>query len=140
LDSVKQLHENNEKVDFSWSLIEEPAVVHADKTHINRLFTNLVLNAIQSVPADRKPIIDIKEVIKHDRVQVEIKDNGDGIPESVQSKIFTPNFTTKSSGTGLGLAMCKRIVEQANGSIWFETIEGAGTSFFVSLPLSKMPA
>lgn len=137
LDSIRQLHHTNDKVNFAWELIEEPAMVYADKTHINRLFTNLLLNAIQAVPADRKPEIEVSEMIKHDRVLVEVKDNGDGIPESVQSKIFTPNFTTKSSGTGLGLAMCKRIVEQANGSIWFETLEGKGTSFFVSLPLAE---
>jgi signal transduction histidine kinase len=55
----------------------------------------------------------------------------------MQPKIFTPNFTTKSSGTGLGLAMCKSIVEQAGGKIWFETSEGQGTSFFVQLPVAK---
>lgn len=55
----------------------------------------------------------------------------------MQDKIFTPNFTTKSSGTGLGLAMCKGIVEKANGTIWFETEINRGSTFFVSLPLAK---
>lgn len=64
-------------------------------------------------------------------------DNGSGINEEVQSKIFTPNFTTKTSGTGLGLAMCKRIVEQTNGEIWFETVIGEGTSFYIEFPLIK---
>jgi signal transduction histidine kinase len=54
----------------------------------------------------------------------------------MQSKIFTPNFTTKSSGTGLGLAMSKTIVEQAKGKIWFETSVNNGTTFFVELPLA----
>ena len=62
-------------------------------------------------------------------------DNGEGIPEQMRSKIFIPNFTTKSSGTGLGLAMCQTIVEQAKGRIWFETVEEEGTSFYVELPL-----
>ena len=53
----------------------------------------------------------------------------------MQSKIFTPNFTTKSSGTGLGLAMCKSIVEQTGGEIWFKTAPGEGSSFFVQLPV-----
>ncbi len=56
-------------------------------------------------------------------------------PEQMQSKIFIPNFTTKSSGTGLGLAMSQTIVEQAKGRIWFETIENGGTTFFVELPV-----
>jgi Signal transduction histidine kinase len=53
----------------------------------------------------------------------------------MQERIFVPNFTTKSSGTGLGLAMCKGIVEQAKGDIWFETKPGSGTTFFIRLPL-----
>ncbi|MDQ6610055.1 MAG: HAMP domain-containing histidine kinase, partial [Bacteroidota bacterium] len=71
-------------------------------------------------------------------VIISISDNGEGIPEEMQSKIFTPNFTTKTSGTGLGLAMCKNIVEQAGGHIWFETAEGQGTTFFVQLPVSNL--
>ena len=55
----------------------------------------------------------------------------------MRSKIFTPNFTTKTSGTGLGLAMSKGIVEQAHGRIWFETKTGEGTTFFVELPLAS---
>ncbi|HEX7847793.1 MAG TPA: HAMP domain-containing sensor histidine kinase, partial [Chitinophagaceae bacterium] len=60
-----------------------------------------------------------------------------GIAPEMQSRIFVPNFTTKSSGTGLGLAMCKGIVEQAKGRIWFETERGKGTIFFVELPLAE---
>ena len=66
---------------------------------------------------------------------IRIRDNGEGIPEEMHNKIFTPNFTTKTSGTGLGLAMCKSIVEQAGGQIWFETEVGKGTTFFVTLPV-----
>ena len=77
----------------------------------------------------------IKKLKENGVVRVSIKDNGEGIPEEMQSKIFTPNFTTKSSGTGLGLAMCQGIVEQAKGKIWFETKKGEGTTFFVELPL-----
>jgi signal transduction histidine kinase len=64
-----------------------------------------------------------------------VKDNGEGIPEETRAKIFVPNFTTKTSGTGLGLAMCKSIVEQAGGNIWFNTETNQGTTFFVQLPL-----
>ena len=55
--------------------------------------------------------------------------------KAMLNKIFTPNFTTKTSGTGLGLAMCKGIVEKSNGRIWFETVEGEKTIFFVELPV-----
>jgi two-component system, NtrC family, nitrogen regulation sensor histidine kinase NtrY len=68
-------------------------------------------------------------------ILISIRDNGEGIPPDMQERIFVPNFTTKSSGTGLGLAMCKGIVEQAKGRIWFETEQGEGTVFHVELPI-----
>jgi len=116
-------------------LIETPLLVKADKTQINRLFTNLILNAIQSIPEDRLPQITIDQKIKSEKIIITVSDNGLGISEEVKYNIFAPNFTTKTSGTGLGLAMCKRIVEQSDGEIWFETELGVGTTFFVELPL-----
>ena len=68
---------------------------------------------------------------------ISIKDNGSGIPPAVVEKIFQPYFTTKSSGTGLGLAMTKKIIEFWKGSIWFETEEHVGTTFYIRLPISK---
>jgi signal transduction histidine kinase len=68
-------------------------------------------------------------------VLISIRDNGNGIQAVMFNKIFTPNFTTKTSGTGLGLAMCKGIVEKLNGKIWFETKEGEWTIFYVQLPV-----
>ena len=66
---------------------------------------------------------------------VQVRDNGSGIPKESRERIFTPSFTTKSSGMGLGLAMVKRIVENARGTVWYETREGEGTTFFIALPL-----
>jgi signal transduction histidine kinase len=71
---------------------------------------------------------------------ITIQDNGVGISEAVQQKIFSPYFTTKSSGTGLGLAMTKKIVEFWNGRIWFETSSTTGTRFFITLPIYKSPS
>ncbi len=133
--SIKQLHKSNEQITIHWNLLPDKIWVLADKTHLNRLFTNLVLNALQSVPEGTRPIIVIDETSVEAGVLISIRDNGEGIPLNIQPQIFTPNFTTKTSGTGLGLAMCKRIVEQMNGQIWFET-SAQGTSFFVQLPLS----
>ena len=111
-------------------------MINADKTHINRLFTNLIQNALQAVPENKMPEIMVEESLMDNKLLVKIKDNGEGIPEDSWSKIFMPNFTTKTSGTGLGLAMCKRIVEQANGNIWFETSEDEGTTFFILFPIN----
>ncbi|MGG9972811.1 sensor histidine kinase [Ferruginibacter sp. SUN002] len=137
LRSVAQLHAIEDNVELTWHLVSYPVIIDADSTHINRLFNNLVQNALQAIPADRKPVIDIKEVVKEKRVLIIVRDNGLGIPHDMRSKIFMPNFTTKTSGTGLGLAMCKGIVEQSKGKIWFQTEEGVGTTFFVELPLAE---
>jgi two-component system, NtrC family, nitrogen regulation sensor histidine kinase NtrY len=132
---VIQLHSIDDRIHIDWNPVSEPVMVNADHTHLNRLFTNLILNAMQAIPAERTVQISIDEEIKDNTVLIKVKDNGNGIAEELQSKIFTPNFTTKTSGTGLGLAMSKGIVEQAKGKIWFETRSGVGTTFFVELPV-----
>ncbi len=137
LRQLTQLHSIEENVEVDWKPQPQPAIIYADRTHINRLFTNLIQNAIQAVPQNRQPQVDITEELLNDKVIIKIKDNGDGIDESQQSSIFAPNFTTKTSGTGLGLAMCKGIVEQHKGHIWFQTSKGNGTTFFVELPLAE---
>lgn len=137
IKAVTQLHAIADKLDLTWKPAVDKVFINADRTHINRLFTNLILNALQAVPEDRSAIIEVNELLHDDKVLITVKDNGSGIPEDLHSKIFTPNFTTKTSGTGLGLAMSKGIVEQAKGAIWFETAPGTGTTFFVELPAQK---
>jgi signal transduction histidine kinase len=136
LNSVVNLYQNDERHLIIYDAPEENYIMHADKTEINRLFTNLLQNAIQAIPEGKKGFIEISLSNGNGWLKVMVKDNGMGIPGDIQPKIFTPNFTTKSSGTGLGLAMCRNIVIQAKGRIWFETEEGKGTAFFVELPLS----
>jgi signal transduction histidine kinase len=135
LQNIITLYSTNEEIQINNNLYPHEILIEADKTQINRLFTNLFQNAVQSVPEFRKVEIEIKNEVIAGKVLVSVKDNGNGIPESMTSKIFTPNFTTKSSGTGLGLAMCKGIVERLNGKIWFETKEGEWTVFFVEIPV-----
>ncbi|MEO6869374.1 MAG: HAMP domain-containing sensor histidine kinase, partial [Ginsengibacter sp.] len=137
LQNVITLYATNEEITIVEQLLQQEIFIKADKTQVNRLFTNLLQNAVQSVPDYRKPVIEIENRLQNDSVIVSIKDNGSGINESMKSKIFTPNFTTKSSGTGLGLAMCKGIIEKINGNIWFETKEGEWTIFYVELPVYK---
>jgi two-component system nitrogen regulation sensor histidine kinase NtrY len=135
LSSLASLYETMEKVMFKWMPEHGKIWIFADKTQMNRLFTNLLQNALEACHDRETCMIGVKEHLFANRVLISISDNGEGIPEPMQSKIFIPNFTTKSSGTGLGLAMSKTIVEQAKGRIWFETEEGEGTTFFVELPL-----
>ncbi|HEY1021221.1 MAG TPA: HAMP domain-containing sensor histidine kinase, partial [Flavisolibacter sp.] len=136
IGSLLDLFSTNPKVTVTWQPVEQPVVMQVDKTHMNRLFTNLLANAVDACSERQQCVVTITEKIIGNDLQVAISDNGDGIPQEMQVKIFTPNFTTKTSGTGLGLAMCKSIVEQAGGRIWFTTKEGVGTTFFVQLPLN----
>jgi len=135
MSSLKDLYQSNQQVELKWSRLPDKLMVKADKTQMNRLFTNLFTNAVQACKDEGICRIEIDEKMEGDRVIISIKDNGEGIPPAMRDKIFVPNFTTKSSGTGLGLAMCKSIVEQAQGKIWFETELGKGTTFFVELPV-----
>jgi two-component system nitrogen regulation sensor histidine kinase NtrY len=129
IGSLKDLYQHNQQVELIWYPVLEKLMVNADKTQMNRLFTNLFANAVEACHGKGDCKIEVNEIIKDDIVTISIKDNGEGIAPEMQARIFIPNFTTKSSGTGLGLAMCKGIVEQAKGKIWFETEQGKGTTF-----------
>ncbi len=111
--------------------------VRADREQLLRVFNNLLKNAVQSIPDEREGHVTIILRSTGAEVLAEVRDNGSGIAEEDLERIFSPNFTTKSSGMGLGLAMVKRMVESAGGRVWFETEGGKGTSFFVALPLGK---
>ncbi len=137
ISSLIGLYSSNPKVNLQWKRVNTPLKMEADKTHMNRLFTNLLTNAVDACVEKEKCNIEIGEEKNNGFILIQVKDNGEGIPEETKSKIFVPNFTTKTSGTGLGLAMCKSIVEQAGGDIWFETETGKGSTFFVQLPLLK---
>jgi two-component system, NtrC family, nitrogen regulation sensor histidine kinase NtrY len=113
------------------------AWVKGDRQLISRTITNLIINAIQSVPVIRKAQIHIGLVPNQESVTLECRDNGAGIPDAIKNKIFMMNFSTKSGGSGVGLAVAKRGIEHADGSIWFETKIDAGTTFFISLPLAE---
>lgn len=103
----------------------------ADKDQILRCFNNLLKNAIEAIPAGKHGIIEIKYTITGNEIFIKIIDNGGGIPEGLRERIFVPNFTTKSSGTGLGLALVKNAIEYAGGSISFDTELGKGTTFYI---------
>ncbi len=114
-----------------------PLPVRADREQLLRVFNNLLKNAVQSIPDEREGRIRIVLRSSAGEAIAEVHDNGSGITEADKERIFRPNFTTKSSGMGLGLAMVQRMVETAGGRVWFETEEGAGSTFFVALPLRK---
>ncbi|MDY0200683.1 MAG: ATP-binding protein [Tenuifilaceae bacterium] len=115
---------------------EDDIMVYADKEQLSRVFVNIIKNATQAI--GRKPNGHIKVSLfqSGEYVKVVVEDNGSGISDDASKKIFTPNFTTKSGGMGLGLAISKEIVKLIGGEIWFETTLAHGTKFYVQLPVS----
>ena len=134
LTSLVGLYRMNRHVVLDIEKTDGSFVINADKVQINRLFTNLLKNAVEATEDMDNAVIRAGVISRNGIIRVSVSDNGKGIPDAVKDKIFIPNFTSKSSGTGLGLAICKGIVEKANGRIWFDTIEHTGTSFYVELP------
>ncbi|MFM2011055.1 MAG: hypothetical protein RLZZ479_1446, partial [Bacteroidota bacterium] len=114
----------------------EEIIAKIDRTQLIRIITNLVKNAIQAIPDQQETKSIVVRVIQNQKnILITVKDNGIGIKETDQSRIFEPKFTTKNSGMGLGLSIIKNIIENYKGSITFETHYGQGTSFIVSLPI-----
>ena len=112
------------------------ALIYADKNQLIRVFTNIIQNAIQAIPEHRKGNISmVVTKLKDNFIRITIIDNGEGITPEKGERLFEPYFTTKSSGTGLGLAMCKDIIEKFNGRISFESQLGEGSSFHIDLPV-----
>ena len=136
IGSTADLYKNSD-VNISVELSSKPSIVKADREQLIRVFNNLIKNGIQATPEAQKPDIAIRLTAEKNQWIIAIKDKGSGIPNELRNKIFVPNFTTKSSGMGLGLAMVKNIIESANGRIWFESEIDKGTVFYISFPVQE---
>jgi two-component system nitrogen regulation sensor histidine kinase NtrY len=110
--------------------------VLGDKDQLIRIFNNLLKNAIEASEGRKKCVIQIRAINDDKNAYIEVQDNGKGIDMALQDKIFGPNFTTKSSGTGLGLAFVKQAIENAGGTIHFTSEINKGTTFFLTFPLA----
>tara|TARA_B100001094_G_scaffold134803_1_gene130562 strand:- start:1250 stop:2707 length:1458 start_codon:yes stop_codon:yes gene_type:complete len=111
--------------------------VSIDRTQLIRIITNLIKNAVEACDLLEKPLIQVNIKIKNKKVIIDINDNGVGIPKEIKSKIFEPNFTTKTSGMGLGLGMVKNLVNSYGGKISFKSKINLGTSFLITFPISS---
>ncbi|MFI5170768.1 MAG: sensor histidine kinase [Chitinophagales bacterium] len=135
LESVTALFIENDEAELTLQIPQEQIEVFADKNQLLRVFNNVIKNAIQSIPDERAgEILITLQHIDH-RALIKVKDNGVGITDEEKDKVFVPNFTTKSSGMGIGLAMSKNIVESTGGYIWFESTVDSGTTFYIEFPV-----
>lgn len=126
------LHSQSGSISFTSSIKE--VLVMGDEQMLNRTFSNLILNGLQAGIAGQSVRIHVSITKVSNVVRVEFQDNGKGIDPKIADLVFLPHFSTKKSGAGLGLAISKQGIEQMRGKIWFETIPGKGTTFFVELP------
>ncbi|MCG8309377.1 MAG: ATP-binding protein [Cytophagales bacterium] len=111
--------------------------INGDKKWLGRAFSNLIINGFQAVNDPGIARIEVRlYALENSKIRLEFVDNGHGIPEQIQEKVFTPNFSTKFTGSGLGLAITKKGIEHAGGNIWFDSREGAGTTFYIEIPRS----
>ncbi len=131
-------NESSERMELVLNQPDESYHVFADKNHLMRVLNNLIKNAIQAIPDERKGLVNVSLYKSGEMVVVKVADNGTGISDDKKDKVFVPNFTTKNSGTGLGLAISKNIIESVNGRIWFDTVPNVGTEFYVELPLVEV--
>ena len=136
--TVHDFFRKREDLDFQLFVPINDVIVFADKNHLVRILNNVVKNAIQAIPPEREGEVIIRLFRQDENAIVQVSDNGTGIPESMHDKVFSPNFTTKSSGTGLGLAISANMLESCNGQIYFKTIEHEGTDFFIEIPLMRL--
>ncbi|MFN5911488.1 MAG: ATP-binding protein [Bacteroidota bacterium] len=137
LEGVIEVFQTEEETSVNLETTLDKAHILADKDQMIRVFNNLLKNAFQAIPEDRKGMVSIRVEQKQDTLRIALTDNGSGISESERGKIFVPYFTTKGTGTGLGLAMVKQIIENHRGSIDFRSTPGKGTTFIIYLPTVK---
>ncbi len=123
---------------------KKPFPVKIDSTQISRVFNNLLINAVQSMPTGGQISIDVENCRLNKKskvpigegkyIKISISDTGYGIDKRFQNKMFRSYFSHKNKGNGIGLLTCKKIIEDHNGHITFESNKGQGTTFYIYLP------
>ncbi|MDX9799853.1 MAG: ATP-binding protein [Spirochaetia bacterium] len=121
---------------FNLQSVDAGAHVRIDREKIKQVLINLFTNAIDAMDSSGTVSIRTDTIVKENRkfYRIQIADSGKGIAGEIADQVFAPYFTTRENGTGLGLAIVERIIFDHNGSIWFETEKGVGSTFFIDLP------
>ncbi len=135
VNKVANLFLGDKKINLLKDVPQRAIMVYGDRQLTGNIINNLLVNAIQSVPPQRKPTIKIYVEIGIEAVTFSVTDNGTGVLKEHHSKIFMLDFSTKAEGTGVGLALAKWVVDNSKGSIWFDTEMEVGSTFYFTLPL-----
>ena len=114
-----------------------PARATVDPALFKRVLTNLTINAVQAMPKGGKLVIECSK--EDESLSVTVQDTGGGVAPENLEKIFKPFFTTKAKGQGLGLAVCKRLIEAQSGTITLKSELGKGSTFTVEIPMNRTP-
>ncbi|MCP4590269.1 MAG: hypothetical protein GY842_05975, partial [bacterium] len=121
-----------EGVRLSIALEPDPFRTHADPSQMRQVLNNLITNAVQAVGNNGEISVDARRDSGYDEVQV--RDTGPGVPEEDRERLFEPLFSTKAKGTGLGLTICRQIIERHGGTIEFVHPQGGNPAFLIRLP------
>ena len=113
--------------------------VIADRIQIEQAFSNLLRNACEALQGRAQRRIAIGATQSGEEIVVRIEDSGPGLPGDALERVFEPDFTTKTTGLGLGMPICKTIVEAHGGRIWAENLTAGGAAFNVALPAADQP-
>ncbi|KAB2491269.1 DUF3149 domain-containing protein [Bacillus cereus] len=130
---IIQSEANLHNIVFHLHLPDHPVHIRCSKDHMKQVVLNITKNAIEAMTSSDTLTIVVKNNETH--AQLQIIDTGKGIPQHIQKHLFHPFFTNKDTGTGLGLVICKRIVEMYNGHIFIDSTENEGTAVHIEIPL-----
>ncbi|TNE68625.1 sensor histidine kinase [bacterium] len=135
IQDIDELYQHDSLIKINLDLSDSKLLIAGVADDLKRVLINLIKNAIEAMP--NGGIIIIRTYPYKTHAFLEIADTGVGIPVAIQSQVFRPNFSTKTSGTGIGLAICKKVVDAHSGTIQFASVPGTGTTFTLSFPLVK---
>lgn len=130
---IIQSEANLHSIEFITHMPEQPVLIRCSKDHIKQVILNISKNSLEAMSGGDKLTIDVKK--DGSKAQLQIIDTGKGMSQQIQNQVFEPFFTNKDTGTGLGLVICKRIIEMYKGQIAIDSKEHEGTAVTITLPL-----
>ena len=117
--------------------VDSEIEVVADPVQLQQVFLNLIRNAVEAMAGEKKQELRVGASLVDGEVEIRVTDSGHGIEEEKRARLFDPFYSTKDEGMGIGLSVCRTIVEAHNGRIWAENVQGGGAVFVMRLPGKK---